>query len=514
MASLALTTQNPAVQGAQDMQQLQANRMAQGMARLRYDEARRTADAERAVDDALREMILGEGGLGRTGGDVGGSAPDQTQPGGMSGEGDLQTFSASPMQTASGIKGSIAQVPTAPGPQATASRGDVPGFQAMLAGVQQGGQMQQVPNAAPGATPGQPTQLPNATPAMQPQMVQLQDPGLPGTIQGPRAARTHGLDRAQLAQRLARVPGGGRAAYEVLKEQEAIDTGADTQAREDHQHAVDNFFESIKADDATSARYWAQQAGMNVGEDAYSNADVMNALKIAGKYKAFYGQDTEGFGRFMDQAFKGLNAGDPNAFQSAFSANRPRRIPGAGRIVSPENQVFASLVQKHGGDTVAAYQEYKAMGVKGGSGRGPTTIERREELAQRFFPNDPQAQAAFINGARPVTRFEIRKAAIDEMNSRYGSYKPSKEDYDRELAEITKELESVAFAPAIPADDGQHAQADPTGEGMGDVASQMRVPTAENNIATYQLDGVDIYTNDGTTWYNDAGELVYGGPGN
>jgi hypothetical protein len=510
MGSLIAT--NPATQGMADMANVQGATIGNNLARMQFEELRRTRDVEHQIDSALRQMILQEGGLGQTGGDVGAAQPvAPLAEGGFAG--------ASPQPTAPRAGGSLQNVPVpqmspAPGPQATMGRGDAPGFQSMLANVlppeangQQAGRG--MPLAPAGPTPNQNPQLGLATPEMSQtaKMVPLQNPPMPGTVETPPAARTMGLDRQMLARRLAQIEGGGTAAYELLREQEELDTADATAARESHDKAVTNFFKSIEAGDVYSAQYWSAQAGMEIPDEMYSDAEAMRVLGIAGKYKTFYGADVESFGRFLGDAFNRVGAGDPKAFENAFSLNRPKRVA-SSRIVSPQNQAYAALLQKHNGDAVAAYREWKTIGGGAGSGQ-QTTIQRREELALKFFPDDPIRQADFINGGRPPTRTEIRKLAVDELKARYGSTPPRGEDWDRELTETIREYETLAYQHIIPPDEGSG------GEPEIDFATQGRIPTAEDNQATYTMpDGSDVYTNDGTTWYDDAGNKVYGGTGN
>jgi len=386
--------------------------------------------------------------------------------------------------------------------------GDVPGFQRILqqAMPQQQGQMWGMSNP-PVPLPqfsGAPAPAPTADPAAaapQPKLVQLQEPPMPGTVTTTSAARTMGLDRQELARRLAAIEGGGTAAYELLREQEDLDSTAATQAREDHDKAVTNFFKSIDAGDVYSAQYWAAQSGMDIGPEVYADAEAMRLLGIAGKYKSFYGADVESFGRFVDDAFKRHAAGDANAFQSAFTLNRPKRVT-TGRILSPENQTYQALLQKHGGNAVEAYKEWKALGAKSGGGSA-TTFEQRKEFAAKLYPNDLQAQANFINGGRTPTRTELRKLAVDEMTKRYGNNMPRGEEYTRQRDALMQEYESMAWTPGIPPDEGNAPEEEI------DFGTQGRIPTAENNVHEADLPGVGpIYSNDGQTWYDADGNQI------
>lgn len=506
----SLISTNPAMGGAQDMANLQRQQQAINLGRLTYEESRRTADAERAVDQALRDWILQDGGLGQTGGDVG-----QTQPAAALGGGGMPA--ASPMPTAPGAGGSLQAVrPPAPGPQATMGRGDEPGFQGMLSQVlppEMGRQQQNDQRWAEferGVTSGQipygeVQPIPNAVPGQSgAKMVLLQDKPMPGTITTPGAATTMGLDRQELARRLAQIEGGGTAAFELLREQEEMDSADAAGARESHDKAVTNFFAAIDKGDVYSAQYWAAQAGMEIGDEMYGDAEAMRILGIAGKYKTFYGSDVESFGQFLETAFKRVAAGDPNAFQSAFQLHRPKRVAGQSRIVSPQNQAYAALLEKHKGDAVAAYREWKSIGAGGGQGGG-TTFEQRKAFAEKLYPTDPEAQANFINGRTRPSRTEIRKLAVDELKARYGSSPPRGDDWTRELNDTIREYETLAYQSIVPPDDGALADPDPTGDGSID----MRLPKEGSAAHEADLPGVGwIGSNDGVTWYDADGNQI------
>jgi hypothetical protein len=504
--NMGLISVNPALQGAQDAAQLQRSQLAGDLALMQIEELKRTRDTEHAVDAALRDYILNNGSLSQ--------APS----------GDVRTASGSPSPAGQQQPASLANVsvpatsPRAPGPQATMGRGDATGFQGMLASIlppQGDGTHTGHPNYQPipgtmNAPQAAMQNLPGDMTVPQPKMVPLQNPPMPGMITTPPAARTMGLDRQRLARRLAQVEGGGAAAYELLREQEDLDTADANQARADHDKAVANFFASIDKGDVYSARYWADAAGMDISDEVYSDAEAMRVLSVAGKYKSFYGSDVEGFGRFLDDAFKRIAAGDPNAFQSAWSLNKPKRIAGQGRLLSPDNQLYQSLLQKHGGDAVAAYQEWKVATAKaGGTGGSGTTFQQRKEFAEKLYPNDLEAQAGFINGGRKPSRAELRKMAVDEMTKRYGSNPPRGETWNTERDALVREYETLVYDSTQPAPDGD------SGLGTIDFANQGRIPTPDQNEAVYTMpDGTDVYTNDGVTWYDGEGNLVYGGSGN
>lgn len=290
---------NPAFRGAQQVYDMQRAQQDADLARLQYDEAVRTRDANDAVDSALRNWIQRSY--------PGGSAPGvaQTGPQGASLAGQEPQMPQQPQPSAAG-----------PGPAATASQGNVAGFETMMRQTlpQSGGQMQPIPGTMR-APAGANQPVPNATPSMQPQMA----PAGGATLSGQQPMEPPRLNRVDLARDLSRTPGTGAQALALIEQQEAIDAEAD-KAKD---HAVENFFKSLDAGDVNSAKYWAGKSGMDMPDEAFQDAELLQHLGVVGKWKQLYGSDLTNFGKFTTQYFNALEKGEKVNPYSFFAANPP-----------------------------------------------------------------------------------------------------------------------------------------------------------------------------------------------
>lgn len=382
---VAFLSDNPALAGQAKMQALQAQQQQTDMARLEYDEAVRTRDANVAVDTALRNWIQRSYG----------SAPgvNQTSPEGASLAGQEPS-----VNTAS--RGPDA---AGPGPVATAGQGNAPGFDTMMQQVlpQSGGQMQPLPGTM-SAPPGANQPVPNATPGMQPQMMPAQGGA---SLAGQQPMEPPRLNRVDLARDLANTPGTGAHALALIEQQDAID--AETEKAKDH--AVENFFKSLDAGDVNSAKYWAQKSGMEMPDDAYADAELMQHLGIVGKWKQLYGSDLTGFGNFTTQYFNALEKGEKVNPYSFFAANPPRSR--ASARASTKQADFNFLVEQ-GLSKQEAMQRVWSGGAAGGMKYGDalkiatsileTKIEglpyQQRKAAQVNFDKDVEAMAQRFMG--------------------------------------------------------------------------------------------------------------------
>lgn len=343
---VAFLSENPALRGAQQVYDLQAQQQQADLARMEFDEAVRTRDANVAVDSALRNWIQRSYPAG--------SAPgvQQSGPQGASLAGQQPD-----MTTAAGTSPAVAP---APGPAATLGAGDAPGFQQMLQGVQglpkSGATMQPLPRAGR-ADPNAYQPLGLAPPTSGNQMVPLQQGG--ATLAGQQPMEPPRLNRLDLARDLSQTPGTGAQALALIEQQEAIEA-EEEKARD---HAVENFFKSLDAGDVNSAQYWAQKSGMDLPPDALADAELVKHLGIVGKWKQLYGSDLTNFGKFTQQYFNAMESGQKVNPYSFFAANPPSSRSAARASTKQADYEF--LVSK-GVSSQEAMQRVWSGGASGG----------------------------------------------------------------------------------------------------------------------------------------------------
>lgn len=495
-------TENPATKGMSDMQSV-INQQAYGdLAQLRYQEARRTADAEAAVDEALRGWVGG-----------------QTQPG----------QEAQPAQGAS-----LGRVPV------TGAAGGQPPMAAPMAAP--GASISRIPLPAPGQAAGEPASLQAVG-----QMAPIPSPEQMGITVAPHLQQQPSKradiqrQRTSLANRLAQVKGGGKMAAELVTQNQEMDLEEEKRLREEHEKDINNFFTALEKNDTFSMNYWAQESGINIPPDLMQNAQFLTALKTAGAYRTFYTGDIEGYGKFLSEAIGGAMDGDPLSFQRAFKAIPPTRQPTASEIaasqpttqqrqvdylvskgLSPKeaiDRVFppragqrASLEQiafdtltAKGVDPLDALKQITAAKKAGGGTGNPSAFQQKFDIGMKIYGDQEQA-ALFASGKIAPSDLELRKVALDQFKAAFpsGVYRPRDFDAEAEIQKIQDRLKAMIATPT--------AQQDPGGEAI--IPNGMRIPELNKEGGMQLEDGTAVYPAlDGTGWWTEDGQNLYDADG-
>lgn len=387
-----LLYENPALQGMQQANAVQAQQASTDLQRLRYDESRRTADAEAAADVALRDWITNQGGGQQQpmGGDPNQAATLQGQQPMPAMQGPM----AAPPVAAPATPNGINSAPL-PGPGIPTHEGGNPAIQPL-------------PNAPMGGA---------AAPA---DLSQAQPMGVPMQPQGPQpsAARTKaGLDRTSLARTMAGIPGMGQQALSVLEQQDQQDQGAASSALERNDHMVTNFFKSLQAGDTNSAMYWGQQAGIPVTPEMMQDADFMKFMGTVGDFKDMYGSDHDGFNAFYQSALQLHQANDPQAYQKAFAQNPPTEKT-APRPYQDKLDFYDILI-KRGFKPEEAQAIALQSGGRRGAGSNGGVYEVRRQAWLRVHPGDEKGALSYAAGKKSMSYGEARKAARAEALALY-----------------------------------------------------------------------------------------------